>query len=82
MSKRPTFSPDDVQRAVRKIGVLRVAQWFLIITLPIILSLSASFQFIPANPLYLRAVVGLCGISVGLGLFIWKFIRMAQEDDV
>ena len=45
------------------------------------LALSAAFQLIPALPLYARAIAGLCGFSVAGGLFLWKFIQMAQEDD-
>lgn len=76
-----TFSNDDVQRAAQKIGLFRVALWFLICTLPVTLALSATFQFLPAFPLYARAIAGLCGFSVAGGLFLWKFIRMAQEED-
>ena len=81
MKKKLTFSNDDVHRAVRKIGVLRLALWFLVITVPITLVLSATIGQFPALPLYLRAAIALCGCTVGLVLFIWKFIRMAQEDE-
>lgn len=80
MSMKQTFSLDDVQRAVRKNGVLRLLLWFLLIFAPISLALQLGIGLFPWVPIAARAVVALGSFSAGGCLFIWKFIRMSQED--
>jgi hypothetical protein len=73
------FSVAAVQGLIRRIGVLRVACWFVAINLPIALVLSIIFAWRGSQPgtleLVVRGVLALALFGAGMVLFVWMIQR-------
>ena len=79
------FSVAAVQGLIRRVGIFRVAGWFVAIHLPIALVLSTIFAWRGSQPgtheLVLRGVLAFALFGAGMVLFVWMIQRAGQSED-